>query len=100
MCGAPGEHIEVEVATDHRGDGEHPLGVGAQPPDPRADHLADAVGQRHLLERSSATHRPVVVLGDRPGLGEVPQHLAHEERVAVGLAVHRCARPTAASSSV
>ena len=29
------------------------------------------------------------VLVDRPGLGQVAEHLAHEERVAVGLAIHR-----------
>ena len=38
---------------------------------------------------SAATHRPVAILVDRPGLGEVTEHLAHEERVAVGLALHR-----------
>ena len=47
-----GQHIEVEVATDHRGHRQHPLGVGSEPPDARADHLAHAVGQRHLLRAS------------------------------------------------
>ena len=54
---APGQHGEVEVATDHRGHRQHPLGVGSEPADPGADHHAHAVGQRHLLER---------VVGDPP----------------------------------
>ena len=48
---------------------------------------------------SSATQRPVGVLGDRAGLGEVAQHLAHEERVAVGLAIHARGRDPPPASS-
>ena len=42
-----------------------------------------------------ALRRPVArrVLVDRAGLDQVPEHLVHEERVAVGLAVDRVGEP-------
>ena len=87
--GGPGQHIEVEVPADHRGQRQHPLGVVSQSPDPCADHHPDAVGQRHLFEGVRCDPPAGGVLVDRPRLGEVTEHLGHEERVAVGLAIHR-----------
>ena len=46
-------------------------------------------GSADLLEGVGGDPSAGGVLGDRPGLGEVAEHLAHEERVAVGLAIHR-----------
>ena len=88
LAGA-GEHVEVEVAADHRGERQHPLGVWSQPPDACADHRTDAGGQGDLLDGVGCHPSAGGILVDRPGLGEVSEHLAHEERVAVGLALHR-----------
>ena len=55
--GGPGQHVEVEVPADHRGQRQHPLGVWSQPPDAGADHRADAGGQRHRVE--GVARRPI-----------------------------------------
>ena len=89
--GGPSEHVEVEVAADHRGERQHPLGVAAEPPDTGADHGADA-GRQAPSPRvvAVATHRPVTASWlIAPGLGEMAEDLADEERVAVGLAMQR-----------
>ena len=59
-----------------------------QSSDPRTDHLAHAVGQGHLIQGTRCRPPPRRVLVDGPGLRQVAQHLAHEERVTVGLAMH------------
>ena len=89
VSAGPGQHVEVEVPADHRGQRQHPLGVVSQPPDACADHHTDAGGQGHLFDGVPCDPPAGGVLVDRPGLGEVTEHLGHEERVAVGLAVHR-----------
>ena len=87
--GGPRQQIEVEVATDHRRDRKDPLGVLSESPDPHADHLAHAVGQRDPFERCpAATHRPFASWTMAPVSVRVAQDLADEERVAVGLAIH------------
>jgi len=87
--GGPGQHIELEVPADHRGQRQHPLGVVSQSPDPCADDHTHTGGQGQGIEGVLCDPPAGGVLGDRPGLGQVTKHLAHEERVAVGLAVHR-----------
>ncbi len=89
----PGQNIEVEVAADHGCDREDALGLLSEAPDPRTDHFADAVGQRGSVEGVVRDPTPVRVLGDRTGLGQMPQHFADEERIAVGLAIHRVGQP-------
>ena len=84
----PGQHVEVEVPADHRGQRQHPFGVGSQAADSCADHHTDAVGQGHLFEGVACDPSAASVLVDGSRLGEVTEHLGHEERVAVGLAVH------------
>jgi len=87
--GGPGQEAEIEVPADNRSDRQHPLGVLPQPPDAGTDHHAHAVGQGQLLQgglRRPPTRR---VLVDGPGFRQVTQHLGHEERVAVGLPIHR-----------
>ena len=91
--GGAGQHIEIEVAADHSCDREDALGVLSEAPDPRTDHLADTVGQRGAVEGVVRDPTPVRVLGDRTGLGQMPQHFADEERIAVGLAIHRVGQP-------
>ena len=83
--GGPGQHIEVEVPPDHRRSRKHALGLLPEPADPGADHLADAVGQRRVTEVGDRRPMSGVVLVDLPGLVQVAEHLAHEERIAVRL---------------
>ena len=85
--GDAGEHVDVELAPDDGRGAQQTLGVGAEPGDAPADDLVDALRQ---LERGQARRRrpaPRAVALDRARLGEVPDHLAEEERVAAGLAV-------------
>ncbi len=48
------------------------------------DDLTDPFGDAHVAERDVGAPAPVD-LHDRAGLHEVQEHLAHEERVALGL---------------
>ena len=89
----PSEQLQVEVATDHRRQGQCALGGFAESHHPAPDHFADAVGEGDLSE--GAFGRPVArrVLVERAGLDQVSEHLVHEERVAVGLTVDRVGEP-------
>ena len=64
-------------------------GVCSQPHDPAANHLAHGVGQRPPRAGSGLPATRRRSRRTRAGLHEVPQHLTHEERVAVGLPIHR-----------
>ena len=59
-----------------------------QAPDAGADHLAHTVGQGSVLEGRDGHPPTGRILVDRPRFREVTQHLAHKERIAVGLAIH------------
>ena len=87
--GGTGEHIEIEVPANHRGQRQHPPGVVPESPDPCTNHHPDAVGQGHLFEGVRSDPPTSGVLVDRPRFREVAKQLGHEERVAVGLAMHR-----------
>ena len=87
--GGTSEHIEIEVPADHRGQRQHPPGIVSQSPDACTDHHPDAGGQGHLLDGVRCDPPTSGVLVDRPRFREVTKHLGHEERVAVGLAMHR-----------
>ena len=50
------------------------------------------IGRPDVRRSWLATQRPLLVLIDRPRLGEVPDHLTDEERVAVGLGQQRIAQ--------
>ena len=57
---------------------------------PVAPITSRTLSGRAICSREHFGHpSPGGVLVDRPGLGQMAQHLAHEERVAVGLAIHR-----------
>ncbi len=71
--GRPGQDIEVEVPTDNRGHGQHPLGILSEAPNPSADHLAHTVGQHHLLEGGFCDPSPAGVPVDRAGVGEMDE---------------------------
>ena len=84
----PGQQVEIEVPADDRRHREHPPGFLPQSPDPRPDHLAHTVGQGRTARVRS---RPPTVrwrLGRSLPSRQMTQHLAHEERVAIGLPVH------------
>jgi hypothetical protein len=51
-----------------------------------ADHLPDALGDPERLDRNTGAPATLAAL-DGAGLGQMAQHLAHEERVALGLLV-------------
>ncbi len=82
------DHREVELGADDRRPTQGVVGDVRQARQASADHLADAFGDADLGEGEVAG--PVVVaLHEEAGLHQVAQHLAHEERVALGLGVHR-----------
>ena len=91
--GGAGEQLQVEVPADHRRGRQHPGRLRAEARHPGADHLADRVRESQLLHGEVRHPPPGVVPVDRPGLDQVPQHLGHEERVAVGLPVQRMGEP-------
>ena len=84
----PGQEVEIEVPADDRRHREDPPGFLARvartlaPITSRTD-----VGQGRGVECVLGHPPSVGVLTDRAGLDQVAQHLAHEERVAVGLSV-------------
>ena len=67
--------------------GEGPGCLFPEPRDPGADDGPNAVGERQRA--LTVGRRPPTggVLDDGPGLGQIAQHLGHEEGVAVGLPV-------------
>ena len=87
---AGASRAQVELAADHRGhredvaDARRPGGAPAGPTTSRT-----LVGQaRSRRGRPSCAQRPSSSWRERAGLGEVPEHLGGEERVAAGLAAH------------
>ena len=79
------QHGELEVATDHRGCGQTMLGFGSETGDAASDDLPDVRRQPAALQQRGGGPSTVGLLDDGPGLGQVPQELADEERVAVRL---------------
>ena len=61
------------------------LGFGAEAGDTAPDDLPDARRQPAALQQRGGRPSTVRLPDDGPGLGQVPQDLADEERVAVGL---------------
>ena len=85
------QRLEAELAADHRGHGQHLVGPRAQPRQPLADHVAQALGdaacQGLLPDPAQRPSR----LSDETLLDQVAQHLLDEQRVALGLAVDQLA---------
>ncbi len=84
-----GQQLEIEVASDDRGDRERSRGRGTESAEPGADDDPNAVGEAQLLDLEAAEPSTVLVLLDRPGFCEVAEQLADEEGVAVGLGMNR-----------
>ena len=86
VVGDPGEEVELEVATDDGSRAQDLFGVLTEPGDAATDDLPDAGRQPvFVAEVDRRDPAAIVALRDRAGLGEVPQDLAREERVPVGL---------------
>ena len=80
-----GQQVEVELATDHRRQGEDSLHLLAEVGDPSAHHVAR--GHRQPDGAQIRPRRPPTgrVAADGAGLRQVSERLGGEERVTVGL---------------
>ena len=74
----------IELTAEHRGRPQQVVGRVGKPGQSLPDHIAHTFGQTRLARRHRADPN-AVDLHQRTGLDEVPQHLGHEERIAVGL---------------
>ncbi len=83
--GQPGEHTDVELATDDCRQAQHPEGFVTETLDAPADDVADARRQAEVLELTGDGPATVVTQHDVAVLAEVAKDLTGEERVAVGL---------------
>src|SRR5207253_10856976 len=82
------ESAYVELPPDRGSDDQDLSAFVAEPCKPPADHLANALGETHLVRREPA--RPAAAfVRDQALLGKVPESLLDEERVPLGLAVDR-----------
>ena len=82
----PLDHLEVELAAEHRPQRQHSLRrLGEVGESPR-DHVAHALGQTHPLRQRCGG---VAGIGGSACLGQVARELDDEERVALGLLVDR-----------
>ena len=75
-AGGPADHDDVEGATDHRRDGQHPRRGGLQLGEPLPDDVADPTGDRAPRRRLAG--------GERPFADQQPDQLGDVEGVAVG----------------
>jgi hypothetical protein len=82
------QEIEIKVSTDHRRHRQRTLGVFPESHYPATDDLTYAVGQGHLIQGYVHGPAAVGVLIDGSDLRQMAKNLAHEERVAVGFAIH------------
>ena len=84
----PAHDLEREPARHRGADREHLVALVAEAREAAPDHFAHALGQ--LFGDAFRAARPVPVDAfERTALREVAQDLGDEERVALGLAVHR-----------
>ena len=74
------QRIEIELAAEHRGKREKPVALVREVAQAAADHLP------HALRDGKRRRRRLVKASLR---GEQPHDLADEQRVALGLGVHR-----------
>jgi hypothetical protein len=82
------QHPQLEVAARHRGNLQDSLAAAGQATQPLGDHRPDTLRQarrQHRRAQLSPTELPLA--------GEQPHDLGDEERVAVGLPVHRRRQP-------
>ena len=80
------EDWQLELQPDDGRDPQGPIRLLRQASDTPAHHLPDPLGNPQGVDRG--TGEPAAFLSlDGAGLGQVAQHLAHEERIAFGLLV-------------
>ena len=85
--GRDSQEVEIEVPADDGRHREDPPCFLAEAEHPGPDHFAHRVGQGRGVERVLGHPPSFGVLTDSARLDQVAKHLAHEERVAVGLPV-------------
>jgi hypothetical protein len=81
------EDLDIELATDDRGEAECPITRFAQAREPPADDLLDPFGQAEG-RRALAASGPLLKRGERAGFREMSEHFADEERIALGAVRH------------
>ena len=84
-----GDEPDVELAPDHRSHAEHGVRGLGELSESTPDHLPYPLGQAGLVE-GRARPPSATFLHQPARLDEVAQHLADEERVALGLAPQGC----------
>jgi hypothetical protein len=84
-----GEGLEPELASDDGGDRQEAARLLGKLRDAPVDDLAHPLGDPELLDPPRVTHPATGALVEGAALHEVAQHLLHEVRVPLGLAVDR-----------
>jgi hypothetical protein len=77
---------QLELGPHDRRRAQHPVGPAGEVGQPLPHHLPHPLRDAHLLDRQQGRPAATPAL-QGPRLSQVPQHLDHEERVAVGLLV-------------
>src|SRR5581483_11508147 len=77
----------LELRADDGGGRQHAIGRFGKPGETLADHVPDSLGNPELVDRR-VEDPPTAALFDGARFREVAEHLAQEERVAVGLTPH------------
>src|SRR4029453_11661857 len=95
--GRRSEHLEIELTTDDRSHPQHVVCVGAEPAESTADHLADALRQADRVGWDRGCPA-ALALDEHTGLGEMTQHLADEERIALGLVANDASEVASAAT--
>ena len=84
LLGRGGDEPEIELAPDDRSDTEHLVGLRREAAESLADDLAHTLGESRFIHRDGALPS-TFLLHQHARVGEMTQHLAHEEGVAFGL---------------
>jgi hypothetical protein len=89
LVGDASEEAEFEVAADNGGHAQDFFGLRSEPGDTASDDFSEAGRQCGGVAEVGFGDPAAVALGDGAGLGEVPQDLPCEERIAIGLPMKR-----------
>src|SRR5579859_1420523 len=80
----PLEHRDPELAADDRGDAQRALALRREAVDARKEETLQRVGDLHVRDLGGRDPAVVAAL-DRTAVDEHPDHLLHEERIALRL---------------
>ncbi|MBA7592408.1 hypothetical protein ES708_34589 [subsurface metagenome] len=87
------QRIEGELPPDNGGHGKQLITLRAEQGQALADNVPQPLGDAHLQRGISGGPPASLFLRDESFLGEVANHLLHEERIALRLAVYRLGQP-------